>query len=280
MSDQLFCRFCGQKMPADSQFCPHCGKSQNGLAAQPSGGAPPSQPPTAQQGSPPVNGEVNTGRKIPLFAWVIGAVFGLCCVGLAVTAGLGNSLWKSAVPTQTAAAVQTGLAEKWTTPFLALYIVEQHYQDSIASFERIEAGSLTRDELTTQAGISDAYYVAFIGFFRLEELPAEMKTGEDVLKVDPSVQPYLDSLEDDYENILLVEMDWMFETLSANEAIDKLQDGQQALSVERERMIQAARSDGMTDEVYATIQSSLQEQWPGLKEKFTDIGIRMMTPQP
>jgi hypothetical protein len=36
----------------------------------------------------------------------------------------------------------------------------------------------------------------------------------------------------------------------------------------------------MTDEVYAIIQTSLQEQWPGLKEKFTGFGIRMMTPEP
>lgn len=280
MSDQLFCRFCGEKMPADSQFCPHCGKSQSGLVAQPSGGAAPSHPPNAEQGTLPANGEVKKGGKIPLFVWVIGAAVGLCCSGLAVTTGLGTSFWQSAVPTQTAVAVQTGLAEKWTTPFLALYIVEQQYRDSIATLEKVEAGSLTRDEFTTQFGIPDAYDVAFLGFFGLEDLPAEVKTEEDVLKVDPSVQPFLDSLKDDFENVTFTEMEWMFEHISLDEAVSKLREGQQALSVERERMIQTAKSEGMTDEVYVTIQTHLEGEWPRLKEKFTDLGIRMMTPEP
>jgi hypothetical protein len=280
MADQVFCRYCGQKMPVDSQYCPECGRFQGGPAAQPGGDARPSYSPTAAQAPLAASGKARAGGKIPLFVWAIGAVLALCCLGLAVAAAVGSSLLKSPAPPRTEAAAQTGLAEKWTAPLLALYIVEQQYRDSIATFEQIEAGSLTRDEFTTQLSNSDAYDVVFIGFFRLEELPAEGATEEDALKVDPSVQPFVDSLEDDFENVAFTEMAWAFEDISLDEAVDKLRQGQQALSIEGDRMIQAARSEGMTDEVYATIQASLEREWPQLKARFTDIGIRMMTPEP
>lgn len=280
MADPMFCRYCGQRMPVDSQYCPECGKFQGGPAAQPAGDARPSYPPTAAQASLAASGQARAGGKIPLFVWAIGAVLALCCLGLAVAAAVGSSLLKPAAPPQPAAAPQTGLAEKWGAPFLALYIVEQQYQDSIATFERIAAGSLTRDEFATQLSNGDAYDVAFIGFFRLDELPAQALAGEDALKVNPSVQPFVDSLEDDYENVAFTEMAWVFEDLTLDEAVDKLREGQQVLSIERDRLIQAARSEGMTDEAYASIQASLEREWPQLKARFTDIGIRMMTPEP
>lgn len=280
MADQLFCRYCGQKLPVDSQYCPDCGKSQGGPAAQPAGDVRPSHSPTAAQGSLAASSQPKAGGKIPLFVWAIGAILALCCIGLAVAAAVGSSLLKSAAPPQAAAEPQTGLAEKWSAPFLALYILEQQVQDSIAAFEQIAAGSLTRDEFSTQFSAGDAYDVAFIGFFRLDELPAEVKAGEDALKVDPSVRPFIDSLEDDYENVAFTEMAWIAEDISLDEAVAQLREGQQALSIERDRMLQAARSEGMTDEAYASLQASLEREWPQLKAKFIDIGIRMMTPEP
>ena len=302
MSDQMFCRFCGKGMPADSQFCPHCGQSQG----KPAGSAVPPKELPAEQGqlSPMASTSEKKGNKVPIVFMVIAGLVGICCIGLVISqvfmknlfggtapeivvaemtalsqSGTAIVLEQTLQPMQTASAEQVALARKWTVPFLALFTAEQYSQELIDSFQSVQDGTVTRDELVDRFSLPDAYFEAGIVFFIADDPLAEL-SGETLLEVDPTVKPFLAGLHDDYTKLEEIKINWWDEKIDPIEAIWKVQEVQAALVIERERMLQAAKMDGVTDEVYALVQTAVEDQWPEFKASLTDLAIKRLTPQP
>ena len=309
MPDQIFCRFCGKGIPADSQFCPHCGKSQGQPVSKPAGEAsPPAPSPTSQQPSPPEPGvSEKKARKIPIVVWVIAGLIGVCCIGVVVLPvvisaqsgasiqeivilelnAISNAFKKSATesvlretyfPEATLGSEQADLTRKWTPPFMALMMVERQAQELIETIESVEAGTLTMEEFE-QAYAVNPYTMADILFFSFDEYKGYL-TEETEWKVDPAVQSFVDGLDDDYIKLTETTMEWWGELITPAEAIEKVNETQAALAIEREKMHQAAKMDGMGEDVYLGLQDYLEDEWPGMKAKWTDIARRMLTPQP